>query len=316
MKVIPIYSLRLLLTLNLVVLLVYCILTLTCDNEKQIKKLKKEVSYLQDIIDGENEKSVNEELLPTIYAITPTYARWTQKADLTRLSQTLLHVKNFHWIVVEDADRKTLLVTKFLSNCGLKYTHLNAKTDQNFKLKDSDPNWLMPRGVAQRNTGLTWIRNNISPQTEGYLYFMDDDNTYDLQLFKEIRTTQLASAWPVGLSGGLKFEGPGFCKDGKVLSWYTAWKPERPFPIDMAGFAVNIKLLFQYKEAGFSNATPRGYLESHFLTGLHLTINDMEAKANQCTDILVWHTRTEKAKMKQEDKLIKLGKPSNPNIEV
>ena len=30
--------------------------------------------------------------LTTIYMIAPTYARWTHKADLTRLRQTLMHV--------------------------------------------------------------------------------------------------------------------------------------------------------------------------------------------------------------------------------
>jgi hypothetical protein len=32
--------------------------------------------------------------------------------------------------------------------------------------------------------------------------------------------------------------------------------------------------------------------------------------------VLVWHTRTEKPKTKDEDKLIKKGIPSNPDIEV
>ena len=40
--------------------------------------------------------------------------------------------------------------------------------------------------------------------------------------------------WPVGICGGLKFEGPT-CRDGRVTGWYTAWGFERPFQIDMAG---------------------------------------------------------------------------------
>ena len=47
-----------------------------------------------------------------IYMITPTYPRHTQKADLTRLSYTLAHVPNLHWIIIEDHDSKTDLVTK------------------------------------------------------------------------------------------------------------------------------------------------------------------------------------------------------------
>ena len=66
--------------------------------------------------------------LPTIYLITPTHARTEQKADLVRLSHTLLHIHNIHWIVIEDSDIKTPLVTNFLNTCGLNYTHLNVKT--------------------------------------------------------------------------------------------------------------------------------------------------------------------------------------------
>ena len=38
----------------------------------------------------------NETMIPTIYVITPTHTRFTQKADLTRLSQTFLHVPKLH----------------------------------------------------------------------------------------------------------------------------------------------------------------------------------------------------------------------------
>ena len=253
---------------------------------------------------------------PVIFAITPTYARWTQKADLVRLSQTLLHVENFHWIVVEDANTKSKLVENLLSNSGLNFTHLNAKTDTSYKLKDKDPNWLLPRGVSQRNEGLKWIRRNVQPGTNGVLYFMDDDNTYSLELFQEMRSTKLAAVWPVGLVGGLKFEGPMSCTESKVGSWYTAWKPDRPFPLDMAGFAIHVSLILKYPEAYYSNEVPRGYLESDFLTKIGLDKTKVEPKAEQCSKILVWHTRTEKAKMKQEEKLIKIGKPSDPSMEV
>ena len=51
-------------------------------------------------------------------AVTPTYARPVQKAELTRLYQTFLHVPKFHWIVVEDSPSKTDLVTNLLRNSG------------------------------------------------------------------------------------------------------------------------------------------------------------------------------------------------------
>lgn len=46
-------------------------------------------------------------------------------------------------------------------------------------------NKVKPRGVSNRNLGLEWIRANAS---EGVLYFADDDNTYDLDIFDEVRT--------------------------------------------------------------------------------------------------------------------------------
>ena len=41
-----------------------------------------------------------------------------------------------------------------------------------------------PRGVANRNAGLTWIRENA--KKGGVLYFADDDNTYNIKIFQEV----------------------------------------------------------------------------------------------------------------------------------
>ena len=41
-----------------------------------------------------------------------------------------------------------------------------------------------PRGVSNRNRGLQWVRANA---TKGVLYFADDDNTYDIALFDEVK---------------------------------------------------------------------------------------------------------------------------------
>ena len=44
------------------------------------------------------------------------------------------------------------------------------------------------------------------------------------------------------------------------------------------------------------------FQESHFLTSLSLTRDDLEPKANNCADVLVWHTRTERAKLLTSEK--------------
>lgn len=57
----------------------------------------------------------------------------------------------------------------------------------------------IPRGVSNRRAALSWIKsNNIK---DGVLYFGDDDNTFDLRLFNEIRFTSRVSMFPVGLIG-------------------------------------------------------------------------------------------------------------------
>ena len=85
---------------------------------------------------------------------------------------------------------RSRLVARLLQRSGLVYTHLAAKTPDDFKMSSVDPNWLKPRGIQQRNTGLTWLRDHLNTNelrnTAGVLYFADDDNTYDVRLFEEV----------------------------------------------------------------------------------------------------------------------------------
>ena len=150
-------------------------------------KMSNELSDLSNCLD--NIRSLLDNIYkdqPTIYAITPTFARPVQKAELTRLAQTFLLVPKFHWIVVEDSANKTSLITNFLANSLLSYTHLNAVTPSSYKLGKQDPNWKKPRGVEQRNTALRWIRKNLNNNQKGIVFFADDDNTYSIQLFAEV----------------------------------------------------------------------------------------------------------------------------------
>lgn len=254
---------------------------------------------------------------PVIYAITPTYARPVQKAELTRLSHTLMLVPNLHWIIIEDAEGPSSLVANLLKNSGIKYIHLTAATPKEWKLKEKESNWKKPRGVLQRNTALQWIRNNLKADVDrGVIYFADDDNSYSLEIFDEMRGTQMVSVWPVGLAGGLMVEMPVLDpKTGHVKGWNSAWRPERPFPLDMAGFAINLSHFLKHPEAKFSYNVARGYQESEILR--HLTTPDqLEPKADNCTKVYVWHTRTEAPKLQSEKELNKKGLKSNAGMEV
>ena len=263
--------------------------------------------------------NTNDKSVPTIYIITPTYYRPVQKAELTRMCHTFLLVPNIHWIVIEDAKTNSALVKDLLQNCGVVYTLLKEPTPPDQKLGENDKNWAKPRGVHQRNTGLFWIRDTFrglpQNQIEGVIYFADDDNTYSLEVFEEMRHTQKVSVWPVGLVGGLMAEKPKVDQDHKVVGWDVSWSPNRPFALDMAGFAVNVKHFLDRPKAKFAYSVKRGYQESEFLRHLVNNLEELESKAEN--QVLVWHTRTEKVDLRLEQKRRESGiELSDHGIEV
>lgn len=64
----------------------------------------------------------------TVYIITPTYRRPEQVADLTRMAQTLMLVRDIHWLVIEDSHDKSPQVSVLLQSFGIRYTHLIGKS--------------------------------------------------------------------------------------------------------------------------------------------------------------------------------------------
>ncbi len=170
-------------------------------------------------------------------------------------------------------------------------------------MSTGDKQWRKPRGVVQRNEGLGWIRDHA--RGDGVVYFADDDNTYDIRLFEEMRHTRRVSVWPVALVGELMVEKPLLDSTGtKVTGWNAVWSPRRPFAVDMAGFAVNLNHLLASTKAKFAYEVKRGYQESEFLKHL-VTLDELEPRSMH--DVLVWHTRTEKARLFQEQKLKERG---------
>lgn len=156
--------------------------------------------------------------LPVIYVITPTNSRVeTQLADLTRMRNTLWLVPKLVWILVEDAGHKTYKLKRFLADSQIEHVHLNEETSSDMRIKSGEKEWSKPRGVLQRNKALEWLRENANNiDHNGVVYFADDDNTYDLRLFEEIRFVKKVGVWPVAFVGELMYERP-ICKDGKVI---------------------------------------------------------------------------------------------------
>ena len=85
--------------------------------------------------------------------------------------------------------------------------------------------------------------------------------------------------------GGLKWEGP-ICKDGSVIKFYTLWNPERPMPVDMAGFAINVQLIIDNPSAVMDTFASRGYLESSIVSKL-ATREEFEPLANNCKQVFL-----------------------------
>ena len=100
-----------------------------------------------------------------------------------------------------------------------------------------------------------------------------------------MRSTTMVSVWPVGFIAGRKYESPKINAQGKVYGWETGFAPERAFAIDMAGFAINLKLLIQKSEVVFKlRDIKTGYQESNLLSGL-VSLSDLEPKADNCTKV-------------------------------
>uniref|UniRef100_A0A6A7G3L8 Galactosylgalactosylxylosylprotein 3-beta-glucuronosyltransferase n=2 Tax=Hirondellea gigas TaxID=1518452 RepID=A0A6A7G3L8_9CRUS len=288
---------------------------------QKINTLKRQVRDLQHKLQAAGVAFFEEPAdLPTIYVITPTYARPNQLSELNRLRAVLLHVPRLWWVLVEDREERSAVISNFLASSGLQYTHLAQPTPQEWKQQDNSPRWRRPRGVLQRNAGIAWLRHNCPPYTAAVAYFADDDNSYAIELFDQMRWTQKVSVWPVGLVGGVMLERPvclclGDGHPSIVTDWMVGWKASRKFPTDMAGFAVSVALLITKTDAEFSHDSKIGYLETDFLSKLVET-KDLEPRANCCTKVLVWHMNAKKPLLKEEMKLRELGRRTDVGIVV
>ena len=71
-----------------------------------------------------------------------------------------------------------------------------------------------------------------------------------MRIFEEIRKTRRVSVFPVGLILKYGVSSP-IVQDGVVTGFFDAFQAGRQFAMDMAGFAVSVKLFKSRKEATF-----------------------------------------------------------------
>jgi Glycosyltransferase family 43 len=72
---------------------------------------------------------------------------------------------------------------------------------------------------------------------------------------------------------------------GKVIGFFDSWPADRKFPVDMAGFAVSVDYLLQNPNATMPYKA--GHEEDQFLKSLGLKLEDIEPKANNCTEVII-----------------------------
>ncbi|XP_040067070.2 galactosylgalactosylxylosylprotein 3-beta-glucuronosyltransferase 2 [Ixodes scapularis] len=208
---------------------------------------------------------------PTVYVVTPTYRRPTQAPDLLRVSQSLMLSTNVFWVVVEDATRRSELVASIVAGSGLPSVHLLGPCPKEHRKPSSG------RGAAGRRRALQWLRQNAS--LPGVLYFADDDNTYDFRLFDEIRWVRKVGVLPVGLVGRFGVSSPVVVA-GRVVGFHDSFDSGRTFPVDMAGFAVNLRLVLDGQP---DMPYVLGMQETRFLESLNVTTAQLEPLARNCT---------------------------------
>ncbi|CAI5449502.1 unnamed protein product [Caenorhabditis angaria] len=235
-------------------------------------------------------KWINEKSQPLIIVITPTYKRFTRMADMTRMANTLMHIEDLYWIVIEDGSQKNKQTDELLKRSKLRYSYLPYKTEPGYPR----------RGWYQRTMALKFLRTNTSEilgnNTNGVVYFADDDNAYDIRLFTEyIRNVKKLGMWAVGLVGGTVVEAPHVV-NGKVTGFDVKWNAKRMFAVDMAGFAVNLDVVLR-TDAVFGTSCKRGAgaPETCLLQDMELTRNDIEPfgfDKEKDREIYVWHTKT------------------------
>lgn len=68
-----------------------------------------------------------------------------------------------------------------------------------------------------------------------------------------------------------------------MVGFFDSWPAKRKFPVDMAGFAVNVQLLFKYPYATMPYKA--GFEEDRFLSALDIRLDEIEPKAENCTRV-------------------------------
>ncbi|EDW28491.1 GL18922 [Drosophila persimilis] len=99
--------------------------------------------------------------------------------------------------------------------------------------------------------------------------------------------------FPVGFIADYGVSGP-VVRKGKVVAFLDSWLAGRRWPVDMAGFAVNLEYMAQFPNVNMPYKP--GFEEDRFLRSIGLRLDLIEPRGSNCSQILVWHTQTKSKK--------------------
>ncbi|KAK9899152.1 glycosyltransferase family 43 protein [Cystobasidium minutum MCA 4210] len=145
--------------------------------------------------------------------------------------------RQFLWMVIEDDDHINPDLAKWLEASEIPYLYV----------AHGPTRWY---GLAQWNLAYSiaiFLRDTLLG--DGPVVSVDDDGMVKPEMFRRIWAVKKVITWQVGNfhtidHPGSTWEGP-FTEKGKLVRWHNSWSwgPNRTFPLDMGGFAVNSAVL-------------------------------------------------------------------------
>jgi len=131
---------------------------------------------------------------PIVWIVTPTYCRKEQLADLTQTAEALYPARKFvRWLIYDEFETNC---TKPEKNIQRIREHLSAfqisfvvtrtkpfvRKNASPRVKKNPKRW-KGKGIMARRGGIEFLRKSGAP---GVVYFADDDNTYDSDIFFQV----------------------------------------------------------------------------------------------------------------------------------
>eukprot|EP00301_Raphidiophrys_heterophryoidea_P000497 c1024_g1_i1.p1 GENE.c1024_g1_i1~~c1024_g1_i1.p1 ORF type:complete len:297 (+),score=62.28 c1024_g1_i1:3-893(+) len=208
--------------------------------------------------------------------------------DLLRMEQTLRHVPNLHWVVVEPKETTSEPIKQLLLKSKIfKTTHIPSHSINTGELVDA---------------ALDVVLSEASSKSDLHhvLHIATSTNVvYDLRLFEDMRSTQQVSVWPVGYVDHLRFAGP-VCENKQVTNWRHANTQQEEaihdFPHYLIGTAFSVDYLLaqphtlQTLRLSLKASAPWSKQREYDLLQIvsNSNMKVLEPKAEGCSQVWLW----------------------------